>query len=78
MDKLDEALTVARARKALPSPAERRRLRVEAGVTQAAIGQALGVSRATVARWESGQRRPGPDHLDQYLDVLSRFRKEIT
>ncbi|WP_344497388.1 helix-turn-helix transcriptional regulator, partial [Streptomyces enissocaesilis] len=42
----------------LPSAKERRRLREAKSLTQEQVAAALGVTRETVASWESGRRNP--------------------
>lgn len=41
-----------------PTPAEIRALRTRLGLTQAELGERLGVSFASINRWENGQARP--------------------
>lgn len=67
----------ATIRRRLPTPALARAIREAAGATQAELAEALGVDQSTVARWESGVRRPGPDKAEQYLAVLDALR-EVT
>jgi DNA-binding transcriptional regulator YiaG len=38
------------------TPAEFKRIRARLGLTQAAIADAIGVHRVTVAKWEAGDR----------------------
>lgn len=73
---LDEALERARLRRRLPDPQTRRVLRERAGITQTALAEALGVDRATVSRWESGDREPVDDYLPSYIAALNRFARE--
>jgi transcriptional regulator with XRE-family HTH domain len=40
------------------------------GLTLAAVGSALGVTRQYVYAWESGRRKPGPKHLAKLAEVL--------
>lgn len=54
---------------ALPIVIRRRRLAL--GFTQADIANFLGVTQGAVARWESGSRLPGGDHLLQLQRLLS-------
>ncbi|MEU8974014.1 helix-turn-helix transcriptional regulator [Streptomyces monashensis] len=59
----------------LPAPAERTRLREAAGLTEAAVAQALGVRVPSIQAWEAGRAEPKGDRLDAYrrlLDGLSR------
>lgn len=70
---LEEELTRARARGELPPPALRRLLRERAGLTQAALARALGVHRAVLSRWETGERRPRD--VRGYLDALARLER---
>src|SRR5215210_2934734 len=65
------ALVHAQADKALPEPALRRRLREEAGITQTDLATAIGVSRVTISRYESGRRRPRGKALLDYISLLS-------
>lgn len=38
-------------------------------LTQQGLARLLGVTKATVCRWETGTRKPEPDHLVQIADV---------
>lgn len=42
------------------------------------VASAIGVSRPTVTRWESGQATPCGDVLRRYLDVLALLAAEAT
>lgn len=75
-DALDAALTEARRRRSLPRPEARRMLRVNAGLSQQQVADALGVRRPTVSRWETGARSPRGSALDAYLGVLRRLALE--
>ena len=46
--------------------------RTELGITQTAIAEAVGVSRAAVSLWESSSRAPTADKLHR-LFVVCRF-----
>jgi DNA-binding transcriptional regulator YiaG len=59
-----------RARRQLPSRAMARAIRQEAGVTIRRVAQELGVHEVTVARWESGTRRPTGPHLAAYMALI--------
>lgn len=56
----------------LPPPAERRRLREAAGLSQTQIATALGTRREAVGSWEAGQREPRPPQRAAYARLLSR------
>ncbi|MEV5937044.1 helix-turn-helix transcriptional regulator [Streptomyces sp. NPDC052079] len=59
----------------LPALDERVRLREAAGLTQAAVAQALGVRVASIQAWETGRAEPKAERLEAYrrlLDGLSR------
>jgi DNA-binding transcriptional regulator YiaG len=78
MDPLQQALKRARRRRSLPSPVERRLLRMRAGLSQADIAASLGTTAAAVSRYESGDRAPRPAILDKYLNVLDRLANAKT
>lgn len=54
----------------LPPPAERRRLREAADLTQTDIAKALGTRREAVANWESGKNEPRPPQRTAYARLL--------
>ncbi|MFI1035991.1 telomere-associated protein Tap [Streptomyces sp. NPDC020951] len=54
----------------LPPPAERARLREEAGVTQARLAQVLKTTPQTVKNWENGRSEPRPPRLEAYQRLL--------
>jgi DNA-binding transcriptional regulator YiaG len=49
---------------------EGRRVRQAVGASLAEIGRAIGVSKASVCKWELGQRAPGGEHAVRYLEVI--------
>lgn len=73
---LDEALRNAALRRGLPRPAELRRLRLQAGISTAAVASGVGVSDAAVRRWELGSRTPrDPKIVARYLEVLGLMER---
>ncbi|MFD3976271.1 telomere-associated protein Tap [Streptomyces cyaneofuscatus] len=54
----------------LPVPAERARLREAAGLTPAAVAQALGVRVASITAWEAGRAEPRGERLEAYRRLL--------
>jgi transcriptional regulator with XRE-family HTH domain len=61
----------------LPRPALARAIRLEAGVTQARMAAELGVDRVTIARWESGERKPRADLRDAYARLLTGLQEAM-
>ncbi|WP_406377098.1 telomere-associated protein Tap [Streptomyces sp. NBC_00197] len=54
----------------LPVPAERVRLREAAGLTEAAVAQALGVRVPSITAWEAGRAEPKGERLEAYRRLL--------
>ncbi|MFJ9011501.1 telomere-associated protein Tap [Streptomyces canus] len=54
----------------LPLPAERVRLREAAGLTQAAIAQALGTRVPSIEAWEAGRAEPKGERREAYRRLL--------
>lgn len=46
-------------------------LRKKAGLSQAELGEKLGLSNKAVSKWENGQAKPGLDTVHKLADVLS-------
>lgn len=61
------------ARLALPSPEERRRIRVEAGITVKTLATHLGISVSSMNSLERSAH-PGEEHLVAYADALAAMR----
>lgn len=61
--------------KALPAPARRREIRVSAGVPQSVVAKALGVTRQSVAQWESetDPSDPAAKNLPGYFRILTQL-----
>ncbi len=66
-----------RAVRSLPSPELARAIRMNAGVTQARLAEEVGVTRATINRWESGERRPQGRHRATYAAVLAEIQAAV-
>jgi DNA-binding transcriptional regulator YiaG len=45
-------------------------LREGTGLSQSDVARALGVHQSSVARWESAESRPRPDHAVALLELL--------
>ncbi|MEU6324864.1 helix-turn-helix domain-containing protein [Streptomyces sp. NPDC047009] len=67
---VDALLEQAAAPDVLPAPAERKRLREAASLSQEQIAQALNVRRETVTGWESGRTEPRPPKRAAYIRLL--------
>lgn len=59
----------------LPSPALRREIRLNAGVSLAEIGAELGVTGVAVLRWERGTATPRRDRAIAYNALLEKLRE---
>lgn len=66
-----------RATRALPAPQVARAIRRSAGVSQARLATELGVTRATIARWESAARSPRGDLRVRYATALSDLQEAM-
>lgn len=57
----------------LPAPAERRRIREAAGVSQQQIADELGVSHMAVSYWECGKWTPTLENAIAYRSLLGQL-----
>ncbi len=74
---MTDLLTRLEERQKLPPRWERRAIREAVNVSTQAVGQAVGVTRGTIARWET-QDDPSDEHLTKYLqtlDILKGFAR---
>ena len=64
-------------RHSLPEPAERREIRLRAGLPQQVIADIVGVSRHAISQWESGARKTPRDRraFRRYAEVLQALRE---
>lgn len=76
MDALDQLLAESRTRRQLPEPTIRRLLRTRADLSQEALASVLGINRASLARWELGQRTPRGQLCRDYAELLRRLAEE--
>lgn len=51
--------------------------RIQAGLRQDDVAQELGVSRETIANWETGRRVPRRPLLGRYIALVHRLRQEV-
>lgn len=58
----------------LPPPGMRKAIREAAGASQQGLAEELRVHRVTVARWESGARRPRGALLQSYIELLAELK----
>lgn len=61
----------------LPTPALRRALREAADVSQSVLADYVGVSRAAISRWESGDRTPRGTNRIAYVAALRELRELV-
>lgn len=66
-----------RLRRDLPEPAERRKIRETAGLSQQELAAAMGVSRQAVTFWERGERTPRGQYLDRYVEALRALKDAV-
>ncbi|MGW7276598.1 telomere-associated protein Tap [Streptomyces sp. NPDC054864] len=72
-----DALLEEVAQDDLPTPAERRRLREAAGLSQEQIARALKARREAVGNWESGRTEPRPPKRAAYARLLERLAERF-
>ena len=70
----DEVLATAALYRRLPDAKRRVRIRQDAGVSQRAMADALGVSPMTLWRWEQGVR-PRARVIGAYLELLDELER---
>lgn len=73
----DDIIRKAQKRNSMPAPVTRRLLREQAQLRQGDIAAVLGVDRATISRWESGETAPRGETLDAYIALLDRLQREV-
>lgn len=54
-----------------PSPGAVRQAIDEAGMSQETVARGMGVSVRTIARWLSGETKPGGLYLDKFIEVVN-------
>ncbi|MFJ5677603.1 multiprotein-bridging factor 1 family protein [Streptomyces sp. NPDC093097] len=69
-DAIDSLLDAVDNHTLLPAPPERVRLREAAGLTEAAVAQALGVRVQSIQAWEAGRAEPKAQRLEAYRKLL--------
>ncbi|MBV9024547.1 MAG: helix-turn-helix transcriptional regulator, partial [Streptomycetaceae bacterium] len=67
---IEALLAAVAAGTVLPPPVERVRLREAAGLTEAAVAQALGVRVPSIKAWEAGRAEPTGERLQAYRKLL--------
>ena len=77
MDDLRVLLETRRSERSLPPPAERRRLRLAARLTQPELAAFVGIGAPALCRWEGGTRTPRGDLAGRYAAALATIRMEV-
>ncbi|WP_328884742.1 telomere-associated protein Tap [Streptomyces sp. NBC_00299] len=72
-----DALLEQVAQDDLPSPAERKRLREAAGLSQAQVAKALDTRREAVGNWEAGRTEPRPPQRAAYAKLLEKLAERF-
>ncbi|MDI9887109.1 helix-turn-helix domain-containing protein [Streptomyces sp. HNM0645] len=67
---VDALLEEVASRESLPDPAERKRLREAAGLSQEQVAKVLQVRREAVSGWEAGRTEPRPPKRAAYARLL--------
>jgi transcriptional regulator with XRE-family HTH domain len=62
----------------LPGPAERRAIRLRAGVSQERVAREMRVQRVAVARWETGARSPRGELRLRYARLLRQLDEIVS
>ncbi|MFJ4711097.1 helix-turn-helix domain-containing protein [Streptomyces sp. NPDC088785] len=62
----------------LPTPTERRRLRVARSLTQTQVAERIGVTRETVRSWETGRTAPRGRKREAYARLLAELGRTET
>jgi transcriptional regulator with XRE-family HTH domain len=68
----------ARAKRLLPPPRERARIREAAGLSLDDLARDLGVHRTTILRWERDLRAPTGENVVRYATVLGQLQRLVT
>ena len=77
MNDLRMLLAARRTERSLPPPAERRRLRLAARLTQPELAAFVGVGAPALCRWEGGTRTPHGELAARYAAALATIRVEV-
>jgi transcriptional regulator with XRE-family HTH domain len=78
METLNKVIERARDRHVpLPPPKVRRALRIARDLTQDDTAELMEVARATVSRWETGQREPRGELRRKYAELLRELREGV-
>jgi DNA-binding transcriptional regulator YiaG len=72
MEPAARVLQIATAR-TLARNGKGRQIRIEANVSQADVGRAVGRSAVTVHRWETGANLPSGDSAVRWVELLERL-----
>jgi DNA-binding XRE family transcriptional regulator len=80
--KIEGLIRAARERRAvrvryLPRPVERSLIRHTAGLSQASIARAIGVTSAAVGEYERGTAEPGYEVRSRYAALLLRLAEDV-
>jgi DNA-binding XRE family transcriptional regulator len=76
MPSIDELLVRVEMMRRLPTPEERKRIRVAAGLTRDEVGSVLGVTSTAIYQWETGKADPGKASIGPYVELLERLNKK--
>jgi DNA-binding transcriptional regulator YiaG len=74
-ESLDQLLAYAALKRRYATPAERKRVRQAAGITQAELADALDVPKGTLEKWEQ-EHTPSGERLRGYIAALESLREQ--
>lgn len=77
MNEIDALLAEVEATRSVPTPARRRAIRENAGVTLGRLASVLGVTPSTVCNWEAGRRRPRGVNARAYGEALRALEQVV-
>ena len=54
-----------------------REARLNKGMSQVELANAMGITQASISQFEKGDRLPTPEHINQFVDILETSREYL-